>query len=68
MGAVAVAQHLHATVPLFNYNNVTVGIERDARGALELAPLQLLLLVKALHGGRAAGLRLLLHTVNPFAI
>ena len=37
MGAVAVAQHLHAMVDLFNYNNVTGGIERDARGMLELA-------------------------------
>ena len=37
MGAVAVAQHLHATVALFNYHNVTGGIERDARGMFELA-------------------------------
>ena len=37
MGAVAVAQHLHALVALFNYNNVTGGIERDASGILELA-------------------------------
>ena len=29
MGAVAVAQHLHAMVVSFNYNNVTGGIERD---------------------------------------
>ena len=37
MGAVTVAQHLHAMVAVFNYNNVTGGIERDARGTLELA-------------------------------
>ena len=37
MGAVAVAQHLHAMVACFNYNNVTGGIERDARGTVELA-------------------------------
>ena len=37
MGAVAVAQHLHAIVVLINYNNVTGGIECDARGDLELA-------------------------------
>ena len=37
MGAVAVAQHLHAMVAPFNYNNVTGGIERNARGTLELA-------------------------------
>ena len=37
MRAVAVAQHLHAMVAVFNYNNVTVGIERDANGTLELA-------------------------------
>ena len=37
MGAVAVAQHLHALVAEFNNNNVTGGIERDARGTLELA-------------------------------
>ena len=36
MGAVAVAQHLHA-VAVINYNNVAGGIERDARGILELA-------------------------------
>ena len=32
MGAVAVAQHLHTMVVLFDYNNVTGGIERDTRG------------------------------------
>ena len=32
MGAVAVAQHLHAMIASFNYNNVTCGIERDTRG------------------------------------
>ena len=37
MRAVAVAQHLHAMVATFNNNNVTDGIERDARGILELA-------------------------------
>ena len=37
MGAVAVAQHLHAIVAAVNYNNVTGGIERDARGPSELA-------------------------------
>ena len=37
MGAVAVAQHLHAMVVAINDNNVTGGIERDARGILELA-------------------------------
>ena len=37
MSAVAVAQHLHAMVAFFDYNNVTGGIERDARGTLELA-------------------------------
>jgi hypothetical protein len=38
MGAVAVAQHLHAIVAAFNYNNVTGGIEREGRrGILELA-------------------------------
>ena len=37
MGAVAVAQQLHATVAVFSYNNVTGGIERDARGIMELA-------------------------------
>ena len=37
MGAVAVAQHLHAMLALVNYNNVTGGIERDARGILESA-------------------------------
>jgi len=37
MGAVAVAQHLHAMTAPFNNNNVTCGIERDARGILELA-------------------------------
>jgi len=37
MGAVAVAQHLHAMVAAFNNNNVTGGIERDAHGMLELA-------------------------------
>ena len=37
MGAVAVAQHLHAMVAVINYNNVTGGIERDARGTMELA-------------------------------
>ena len=37
MGAVAVAQHLHAMAAMFNYNNVTGGIERDARGIIELA-------------------------------
>ena len=37
MGAVAVAQHLHAMIALFKDNNVTCGIERDTRGILELA-------------------------------
>ena len=37
MGAVAVAQHLHAMAVSFNNNNVTGGIERDARGTFELA-------------------------------
>ena len=37
MGAVTVAQHLHAMIVSFNYNNVTCGIERDTRGTLELA-------------------------------
>ncbi len=37
VGAVAVAQHLHAIVAVFNYNNVTGGIERDACGIFELA-------------------------------
>ena len=37
MGAVAVAQHLHEIVALINNNNVTGGIERDARGIRELA-------------------------------
>ena len=37
MGAVAVAQHLHATVVSFNNNDVTGGIERDARRIVELA-------------------------------
>ena len=37
MGAVAVAQHLHAMVATFNNNNVAGGIERDARGISELA-------------------------------
>ena len=37
MGAVAVAQHLHAMVAVFNNNNVTGGIERDNRGKVELA-------------------------------
>ena len=37
MCAVAVAQHLHALIAVFNYNNVTCGIERDARGTCELA-------------------------------
>ena len=37
MGAVAVAQHLHAMVALFNDNNVTCSIERDTRGTCELA-------------------------------
>ena len=32
MGAVAVAQHLHAMVVSFNDNHVTGGIEHDARG------------------------------------
>ena len=35
VGAVAVAQHLHAMMS--KYNNVTGGIERDARGIIELA-------------------------------
>ena len=37
MGAVTVAQHLHAMIALFKDNNVTCGIERDTRGLLELA-------------------------------
>ena len=37
MGAVAVAQHLHTTVAVFKNNNVTSGIERDARGKSESA-------------------------------
>ena len=37
MGAIAVAQHLHAMIAFFNNNNVTCGIERDTRGILELA-------------------------------
>ena len=37
MGAVAVAQHLHAMIAAINNNNVTGGIERDTRGTLELA-------------------------------
>ncbi len=37
MGAVAEAQYLHAMVAVINNNNVTGGIERDARGTLELA-------------------------------
>ena len=37
MGAVAVAQHLHAMVDAFNNNDVTGGIERDARGTFDLA-------------------------------
>ena len=37
MCAVAVAQHLHAMGAVFNNNNVTGGIERDARGIIELA-------------------------------
>ncbi len=36
MGAVAVAKHLHAIVAMLNNNNVAGGIERDARGMLEL--------------------------------
>ncbi len=36
MRAVAVAKHLHAMVALLNNNNVAGGIERDARGILEL--------------------------------
>ena len=37
MGAVAVAQHLHAMIALINNNNVTGGIERDTHGIFELA-------------------------------
>ena len=37
MRAVAVAQHLHTMVAFFNDNNVTGGIERDARGPMELS-------------------------------
>ena len=37
MGAVAVAQHLHAMVALFNNNNVAGGIERDTRRTIEFA-------------------------------
>ena len=37
MGAVAVAQHLHAMIVLFNNNDVTCGIERYTRGKVELA-------------------------------
>jgi len=37
MGAVAVAQHLHAMIVLINNNNVTCGIERDTRGIVKLA-------------------------------
>ena len=37
MGAVPVAQHLHAMIALINNNNVTGGIERDTHGILELA-------------------------------
>ena len=37
MGAVTVAQHLHATIASFNNNNVTCGIERDTKGMSELA-------------------------------
>jgi len=37
MGAVAVAQHLHAMIAAFNNNNVTCGIERDTHGPFELA-------------------------------
>ena len=37
MGAVVVAQHLHAMIACFNDNNVTCGIERDTRGTVELA-------------------------------
>ena len=37
MGAVAVAQHLHAMIVSINDNNETCGIERDTRGILELA-------------------------------
>ena len=37
MGAVAVAQHLHAMIASVNYNNVTGGIERDTSGILESA-------------------------------
>ncbi len=36
MGAVAVAQHLHAAMKLVNNNNVTSGIKRDTRGTLQL--------------------------------
>ena len=36
MGAVAVAQDLHAMVAKVNDNNVAGGIERDASGTLEL--------------------------------
>ena len=37
MGAIAVAQHLHAIITFLNDNNVTCGIERDTRGPSELA-------------------------------
>ncbi len=37
MGAVAIAQHLHAMIVLFNNNNVPCGIERNTHGILELA-------------------------------
>jgi hypothetical protein len=37
MGAVAVAQHLHAMIAPINNNNVTCGIERDTGGIVELA-------------------------------
>ena len=37
MGAVAVAQHLHAMIASVNDSNVTGGIERDTSGTLESA-------------------------------
>ena len=37
MGAITVAQHLHAIIAEFNDNNVTCGIERNTRGKLKLA-------------------------------
>ena len=37
MGAVAVAQHLHAMIYSINDNTATCDIERDTRGVLEFA-------------------------------